>query len=156
MTRLLEIGGRPVTLLNGDLVRKLISSELGFSKEDRDTNIRRIGYIASEITKHRGIAVCAPIAPYASVRREFREQVTAHGGMVEVHVSTPIEVCETRDRKGFYGAARRGEIKEFTGVSDPYEVPENPELEIDTSTVGLSDAVDQIIDHLRTEGFLED
>ncbi|MGH8127069.1 MAG: bifunctional sulfate adenylyltransferase/adenylylsulfate kinase [Gammaproteobacteria bacterium] len=133
MVKLLEMGGRRVTLLDGDLVRRNLSSELGFSKQDRDTNILRIGYVASEITKHGGIAICAPIAPYAATRRAVREIIEATGGgFIEVHVATPIEICEERDRKGLYARARAGEIKEFTGVSDPYEVPENAEIVVHT------------------------
>jgi len=133
MVKLLEMGGRRVTLLDGDLVRKHLSSELGFSKKDRDTNILRIGYVASEITKHGGIAICAPIAPYTATRREVREMIEATGGgFIEVHVATPIEICEERDRKGLYARARAGEIKEFTGVSDPYEEPENAEIVLHT------------------------
>lgn len=133
MVKLLEMGGRRVTLLDGDLVRRNLSSELGFSKQDRDTNILRIGYVASEITKHGGIAICAPIAPYAATRRAVRETVEATGGgFIEVHVATPIEICEARDRKGLYARARAGEIKEFTGVSDPYEMPENAEIVVHT------------------------
>jgi sulfate adenylyltransferase len=133
MVKLLELGGRRVTLLDGDLVRRNLSSELGFSKEHRDLNIRRIGYVASEITKHGGIAICAPIAPYAATRRAVREMIEATGGgFIEVFISTPIEVCEERDRKGLYARARAGKIAEFTGVSDPYEVPENPEIVVHT------------------------
>ena len=122
-TKLLEAGGRSVTLLDGDIVRRNLSSELGFSKEHRDLNILRIGFVASEITKGGGIALCAPIAPYAHVRKQNRELVSTYGGYVLVHVSTPLEVCESRDRKGLYAKAKAGIIKEFTGVSDPYEVP---------------------------------
>ena len=121
MTKLMEAGGRRVTLLDGDIVRKNLSSELGFSKEHRNLNIERIGYVASEITKNGGIAICAPIAPYAQSRRTVRETIEPLGGFLEIHVSTPIEVCEARDRKGLYARARAGVIKEFTGVSDPYE-----------------------------------
>ncbi|HBG51814.1 MAG TPA: adenylyltransferase, partial [Gammaproteobacteria bacterium] len=117
MVKLMEMGGRPVTLLDGDLVRKHLSSELGFSKEHRNLNILRIGYVAAEITKHRGIAVCAPIAPYRETRRQVREMVQAGGGFIEVHVATPLEVCEARDRKGLYAKARAGLIPEFTGIS---------------------------------------
>ncbi len=114
-------------------MRRNLSSELGFSKADRDLNILRIGFVASEITKHGGIAICAPIAPYAATRRAVRETVEATGGgFIEVHVATPIEICEARDRKGLYARARAGEIKEFTGVSDPYEMPENAEIVIHT------------------------
>ncbi|MEO0693969.1 MAG: bifunctional sulfate adenylyltransferase/adenylylsulfate kinase, partial [Pseudomonadota bacterium] len=121
MVKLMEMGGRPVTLLDGDIVRKNLSSELGFSKEHRDLNIRRIGYVASEITKNGGIAICAPIAPYATTRRAVREDIEQFGAFVEVHVATTIEECEKRDRKGLYKLARDGKIKEFTGISDPYD-----------------------------------
>jgi len=117
MVKLMEMGGRPVTLLDGDVVRKNLSSELGFSKEHRDLNIRRIGYVASEITKNGGIAICAPIAPYATTRRAVREDVEQFGAFIEVHVATSIEECERRDRKGLYKLAREGKIKEFTGIS---------------------------------------
>ena len=119
LVKFLEFGGRPVTLLDGDLVRKNLSSELGFSKEHRDINIRRIGYVASEITKNGGIAVCAPIAPYDGVRKDVRAMIEPVGGFMLVHVDTPLEVCEQRDRKGLYAKARAGIIKEFTGISDP-------------------------------------
>ena len=119
----METGDRPVTLLDGDLVRKNLSSELGFSKEHRDINIRRIGYVASEITKNGGIAICAPIAPYTETRRAVREMIEGLGAFVEIHVATSLEECERRDRKGLYKLAREGKIKEFTGVSDPYEEP---------------------------------
>src|SRR5215468_1297647 len=132
MVKLMEMGGRPVTLLDGDLVRKHLSSELGFSKEHRDLNIQRIGYVASEITKNGGIAICAPIAPYAATRKIVREMIEPLGGFVEIHVATPIEVCEARDRKGLYAKARAGILKGFTGIDDPYEVPETPELRLDT------------------------
>src|SRR5690606_14237615 len=117
MVKLMEMGGRPVTLLDGDVVRKHLSSERGFSKEHRDINIRRIGYVASEITKNGGIAICAPIAPYAATRRAVREMVEASGAFIEVHVATSVEECERRDRKGLYKLAREGKIKEFTGIS---------------------------------------
>ena len=111
LTKFLEVGGRPVTLLDGDLVRKHLSSELGFSKEHRDINIRRIGYVASEITKNGGITICAPIAPYEATRKAVRDIVEPVGGFVLVHVATPLETCEQRDRKGLYAKARRGELK---------------------------------------------
>ena len=132
LSKLLELGGRPVTILDGDLVRKNLSSELGFSKEHRDINIRRIGYVASEITKHRGIAICAPIAPYDATRKDVRAMIDPHGGFILVHVNTSVEECESRDRKGLYAKARAGIIKEFTGISDPYDVPTDAELHIDT------------------------
>ncbi len=156
MVKFLEMGGRPVTLLDGDLVRKHLSSELGFSKEHRDINIRRIGFVASEITKNGGIAVCAPIAPYDAVRREVREMVEAGGGFVLVHVATPLDVCEERDRKGLYAKARAGIIKEFTGISDPYEEPADAELAIDTTDLTPEEAAHRIILHLEKEGFIGD
>ncbi len=154
MVKLLEMGGRPVSLLDGDIVRKNLSSELGFSKEHRDLNIQRIGYVASEITKNGGIAICAPIAPYASVRKQVRETIKPGGGFVLVHISTPIEVCETRDRKGLYAKARAGIIKQFTGISDPYEVPEKPDLTIDTSDMSPEEAAQAVILHLESEGYI--
>lgn len=149
-----EIGGRPVTLLDGDLVRKHLSSELGFSKEHRDLNIRRIGFVASEITKNRGIAICAPIAPYDSTRKEVRSMIEPFGGFIMVHLSTPVEVCEQRDRKGLYAKARAGIIKEFTGVSDPYEEPTDAEVVIDTAELTPEEAAQEIILHLEREGFI--
>ncbi len=132
MIKLLEMGGRPVTLLDGDLVRKHLSSELGFSKEHRDINIRRIGYVASEITKNGGIAICAPIAPYDSTRKDVRAMIEPFGGFILVHLSTSVEVCEQRDRKGLYAKARAGILKEFTGISDPYEEPTDAEVTVNT------------------------
>ncbi|MEW5770481.1 MAG: bifunctional sulfate adenylyltransferase/adenylylsulfate kinase [Pseudomonadota bacterium] len=152
--KLMEMGGRRVTLLDGDVVRRNLSSELGFSKEHRDINIRRIGYVASEITKHGGIAICAPIAPYRQTRRAVRDMIEPWGGFIEVHVSTAIEVCEGRDRKGLYAKARAGLIPEFTGVSDPYEVPEAPELVIDTAQYSVEEAVARIVLKLEHEGYL--
>ena len=154
MTKFLEAGGRPVTLLDGDIVRKHLSSELGFSKEHRDLNIRRIGFVASEITKNGGIAICAPIAPYQSVRREARDMIQPEGGFILVHVATPIEVCEARDRKGLYAKARAGIIKEFTGISDPYEEPTDADVVIDTSRLSPEEAAQQIILHLEREGYV--
>src|SRR5574340_666512 len=152
--RLMEMGGRCVTLLAGDIVRRHLSSELGFTKAHRDINVRRIGFVASEITKNRGIAICAPIAPYRQTRRDVRSMIEAVGGFVEIHVATPIETCESRDRKGLYVKARAGLIPEFTGVSDPYEVPEKPELAIDTTSLGIEEAVQQILLKLEHEGYL--
>lgn len=154
MVKLMEMGGRPVTLLDGDVVRKHLSSELGFSKEHRDINIKRIGYVASEITKNGGIAICAPIAPYAATRRAVREMVEAGGAFVEVHVATPLEECERRDRKGLYKLAREGKIKEFTGISDPYEEPANPELRIDTSHIDVDGAAHQVLLKLESMGLI--
>jgi sulfate adenylyltransferase len=152
--RLMEMGGRSVTLLDGDIVRRHLSSELGFSRAHRDINVRRIGFVASEITKNRGIAICAPIAPYRQTRRDVRAMIEAVGGFIEIHVATPITTCEARDRKGLYAKARAGLIPEFTGVSDPYEVPEQPELAIDTTDLGIDEAVQQILLKLEHEGFL--
>ncbi len=152
--RLMEMGGRPVTLLDGDIVRHHLSSELGFSREHRDINVRRIGFVASEITKNRGIAICAPIAPYRQTRRDVRTMIEAAGGFVEIHVATPIETCELRDRKGLYAKARAGLIPEFTGVSDPYEVPEKPEIAIDTTSLTVDEAVQRILLKLEHEGYL--
>jgi sulfate adenylyltransferase len=156
MVKLMEMGGRPVTLLDGDIVRKNLSSELGFSKEHRDLNIRRIGYVASEITKNGGIAICAPIAPYATTRRAVREDVEAFGAFVEVHVATSIEECERRDRKGLYKLAREGKIKEFTGISDPYDVPENPELRVETENVDVDICAHQVLLKLESMGLIKD
>ncbi|MFD2173314.1 bifunctional sulfate adenylyltransferase/adenylylsulfate kinase [Rhodobacter lacus] len=155
MVKLMEMGGRPVTLLDGDVVRKHLSSELGFSKEHRDINIKRIGYVASEITKNGGIAICAPIAPYTATRRAVREMIEAYGAFVEVHVATPIEECEARDRKGLYKLAREGKIKEFTGISDPYEVPANPELAVDTTGVDVDHCAHQVILKLESMGLIK-
>lgn len=155
MVKLLEIGGRRVTLLDGDIVRKHLSSELGFSREHRDINIRRIGFVASEITKNGGIAICAPIAPYAATRREVREMIEPMGGFLEVHVATPLEVCEQRDRKGLYAKARKGLIKEFTGISGPYEEPDSPELRIDTQSCTPDEAAHQIVLKLESMGFIK-
>ena len=154
MVKFLEMGGRPVTLLDGDIVRKNLSSELGFSKEHRDINIRRIGFVASEITKNGGIAICAPIAPYDSVRKEVREMIQPRGGFVLVYLNTPLEVCERRDRKGLYAKARAGIIKEFTGISDPYEAPEDAEVVIDTSDMTPDEAAQIVLLHLEREGYV--
>ncbi len=154
MVKLMEMGGRPTTLLDGDLVRKNLSSELGFSKEHRDLNIRRIGYVASEITKNGGIAICAPIAPYATTRRAVREDIEAFGAFVEVHVATTIEECEKRDRKGLYKLAREGKIKEFTGISDPYDVPVNPELVIETEGTDVDYCAQQVLLKLESMGLI--
>jgi sulfate adenylyltransferase len=154
LAKLLELGGRSVTMLDGDLVRKHLSSELGFSKEHRDINIRRIGFVASEVTKHGGIALCAPIAPYDQTRQDVRDMVQTGGGFILVHVATPLEVCEERDRKGLYAKARAGVIKEFTGISDPYEEPTDAELTIDTTTSTPEESAERIIGYLQAEGYL--
>jgi len=154
MVKFLEMGGRPVTILDGDLVRKNLSSELGFSKEHRDINIRRIGYVASEITKNGGIAVCAPIAPYEATRKAVKEMIEAGGGFILVHVATSVEVCEQRDRKGLYAKARAGILKEFTGISDPYEVPVKADMTIDTGALTAEEAAQEIVLHLEREGYI--
>jgi sulfate adenylyltransferase len=155
MVKLMEMGGRPVTLLDGDVVRKHLSSELGFSKEHRDLNIKRIGYVASEITKNGGIAICAPIAPYTATRRAVREMVEAYGAFVETHVATSIEECERRDRKGLYKLAREGKIKEFTGISDPYEAPTNAELVVDTEGTDVDHCAHQVLLKLEQMGLIK-
>lgn len=153
-SRFLEIGDRPVTLLDGDIVRHNLSSELKFTKEHRDINVRRIGFVASEITKNRGIAICAPIAPYHNTRAEIRRVIESYGGFVEVHVATPLDVCEQRDRKGMYAKARAGLIKGFTGVDDPYEVPENPEVKINTSDLTPDEAAQEILLYLGQRKYI--
>jgi len=153
-TKFLEMGGRPVTLLDGDIVRKHLSSELGFSKEHRDINIRRIGFVASEITKNGGIAICAPIAPYDSIRKDVRAMIQPLGGFILVYLSTSLETCEARDRKGLYAKARAGLVKEFTGISDPYEAPADAEVVIDTSELSPEEAAQEIFLHLERQGFI--
>lgn len=152
--RLMEIGERHVSLLDGDVVRKHLSSELGFSREHRDLNVLRLGYVASLITQHRGVAICAPIAPYAATRAKVRAMIEPYGGFVEVYVSTPIEVCEARDRKGLYARARAGLIQRFTGVSDPYEPPASAEIVIDTTTISVRAAAERILGWLAAAGYL--
>ena len=154
MIKLMEMGGRPVTLLDGDIVRKNLSSELGFSKAHRNLNIERIGFVASEITKNGGIAICAPIAPYAATRRLVRETIEQYGAFVEVHVATSLEECERRDRKGLYKLAREGKIKEFTGISDPYDVPEAPELRLETESVEVDHCAHQVLLKLESMGLI--
>ena len=154
MYKLMEMEDRPITLLDGDIVRQHLSSELGFSKEDRDIHVKRIGYVASEITKHGGVAICAPIAPYSNTRRIVRNMIDDVGSFVEIHVSTPLSVCEERDVKGLYKRARAGKILEFTGVSDPYEEPQNPEITIDTSDITVEESSAIILDKLLSMGLL--
>ena len=153
--KFIEEGRRSVTLLDGDVVRRHLSSELGFSKAHRDINVRRIGFVASEIAKNGGVAICAPIAPYAGTRRDVREMVEAHGAMIEIHVCTPLAVCEARDRKGLYAKARKGIIPEFTGISDPYEAPEHPEIGIDTTDLTPMQAAQEIFLYLFAKGYLD-
>jgi sulfate adenylyltransferase len=153
-SKFLEMGERPVTLLDGDIVRHNLSSELNFSKEHRDINVRRIGFVASEITKNRGVAICAPIAPYTKTRDEIRKTIEAYGGFVEVYVATPLDVCESRDRKGMYAKARAGLIKGYTGIDDPYEEPASPEVRIDTSHISPDEAAQEILLFLGQKGFI--
>jgi sulfate adenylyltransferase len=155
MVKLMEMGGRPVTLLDGDVVRKHLSSELGFSKEHRDINIKRIGYVASEITKNGGIAICAPIAPYTATRRAVREMIENYGAFIEVHVATSVEECERRDRKGLYKLAREGKIKEFTGISDPYEIPTKAELVVETENAEVDNCAQAVILKLESMGLIK-
>jgi sulfate adenylyltransferase len=151
----LEQGERTVTSLDGDVVRRHLSAGLSFSKEDRETNIARIGWVAAEISRHGGMAICSPIAPFDSTRRQVRGLVAQAGGaFVLVHVATPLEECERRDRKGLYAKARRGEIPEFTGISSPYEVPEDADLRVDTTGRSITDALDEVLDHLYDAGYL--
>ena len=154
LVKLLEHGRRRVTLLDGDIVRINLSSELGFSKEHRDLNIKRIGFVASEITKNGGIAICAPIAPYENIRKKNRELISKGGSYIEVYVATPIDVCEERDVKGLYAKARQGIIKGFTGIDDPYEEPINPEISIDTSNISQEEAVQQVVLYLENGGYI--
>jgi sulfate adenylyltransferase len=154
LVKFMEMGGRPVTVLDGDVVRKHLSSELSFSKEHRDINIRRIGFVAAEITKNGGIAICAPIAPYDSVRKEVRGMVEPGGGFVLVHVATPIETCEERDRKGLYAKARAGILKEFTGISDPYEEPADADVVLDTTKLLPEESAQEILLFLEREGYV--
>jgi sulfate adenylyltransferase len=153
---LVEDGTRRVTVLDGDLVRRVLSAGLGFSRADRDLNVRRIGWVAAEVSRHGGVAVCAPIAPYAATRAAVRREVSAVGDFVLIHVATPLEVCERRDHKGLYAKARAGLIPEFTGISDPYEAPTDADLVLDTSREPLDAALDRLLDLLRREGRLPD
>lgn len=150
-----EIDDRQVTVLDGDVIRQHLSKGLGFSREDRDTNVTRVGWVASEVTKHRGVAICALISPYEATRQKVRDMVEAHGGFIEVHVATPLEVCEGRDTKGLYARARTGLLTGFTGIDDPYESPRNPEMTIDTVDVAPEEAADQILECLASKGFIK-
>ncbi|WP_246056579.1 adenylyl-sulfate kinase [Nocardioides eburneiflavus] len=155
MDLLLEQGGRSVTSLDGDVVRRHLSAGLTFSKADRETNIRRIGWVAAEIARHGGVAVCSPIAPFAETREQVREMVESAGGaFFLVHVATPLEECERRDRKGLYAKARAGEIPEFTGISSPYEEPADPAVRVDTTGRIIEDALDDVLVALDEAGFL--
>ena len=149
-----SVSGAAVTLLDGDIVRQNLSSDLGFSRAERDRNVLRIGYVAAEITAHRGIAICAPIAPYDAARREVKRMIESGGGFVMVYVATPLGVCESRDRKGHYARARAGLMPHFTGVSDPYEVPTDADIVIDTDTQSVEDVTRMIIGRLEQLGYL--
>lgn len=152
--RLLNLGVPAVTMLDGDVVRTHLSSELGFSAEHRALNVRRIAFVAGEVARHGGVAVCSPIAPYAASRREARALVAPHGRFVLTWIDTPLEVCEARDPKGLYGRARAGQIPHFTGISHPYEPPDDAEIVIRTAGISPDDAVDQIVDYLKRERLL--
>ena len=141
--------------LDGDRVRQMLSSGLGFDRASRELNVRRIGYVAAEIVRHGGIAICSPIAPFAHTREEVRHMVEQSGDFVLVHVSTPIEECERRDLKGLYAQARQGRIPDFTGISSPYDVPADADLRIDTSAVTREEAAQQVIAHLVQGGWVE-
>ncbi|WP_433021629.1 adenylyl-sulfate kinase [Kribbella sp. CA-294648] len=151
---LVRTSGRTVTLLDGDVVRRMLSSGLGFTRGDRDLNVRRIGFVAAEIARHGGIAVCAPIAPYADSRAAVREMVEAVGDLVLIHVSTPLEECERRDVKGLYAKARAGLVEHFTGITDDYELPADADLRIDTSRLDRQTSLATVVDHLRTGGWI--
>lgn len=153
--KFMELRDRPVTLLDGDIVRTHLSSELSFSKSDREINVRRIGYVASEITKNRGIAICAPIAPYEESRRYNRELISHYGGYIEIYMSTPFEVCAQRDRKGLYAKAEKGLIHGVTGVDDPYIPPANPDLNIDTSQTTPAEAAQEVLLYLSEQGYIQ-
>lgn len=153
-SRLLKMGGRPVIVLDGDVIRRHLSEDLGFSKEHRDTNIRRIGFVASMITQSGAIALCAQIAPYHSARRQVRQMIEATGGFILVHIATPLEVCEERDPKGLYLKARAGLVEHFTGVSDPYEPPSDAEIVIDTTGLAPDEAAHTIVDYLQVQGYV--
>ena len=154
MIKLLEEGSRPVSLLDGDIVRTNLSSELGFSKSHRSINVKRIGFVASEITKNGGVAICAPIAPYEADRLANRQIISKYGIFIEVYVNTPLEICEERDSKGLYELARKGELKEFTGISDPYEEPKNPDISINSSGLSPEKLVEQIYGSIKTLGLI--
>ncbi|GAB2974698.1 adenylyl-sulfate kinase [Nocardioides montaniterrae] len=156
MDRILEQGGRSITSLDGDVVRRNLSAGLTFSKADRETNIRRIGWVAAEIARHGGLAVCSPIAPFDSTRKAVRADVEAAGGaFFLVHVATPLEECERRDRKGLYAKARAGEIPEFTGISSPYDEPADADVRVDTTGRTIDEALDDVIVGLRAAGYLD-
>jgi len=156
MDRLLEAGTRTVTSLDGDVVRRNLSAGLTFSKEDRETNIRRIGWVAAEISRHGGVAVCSPIAPFDATRQDVRRYVADAGGaFFLIHVATPLEECERRDRKGLYAKARAGQIPEFTGISSPYEEPLDADVRVDTTGRSIEDALEDVVVALRDAGYVD-
>jgi sulfate adenylyltransferase len=151
---LAERGDRKVTLLDGDLVRQLLSAGLTFSRADRDLNIARIGFVAAEVARHGGIAICSPVAPFAEARAQARKMVSEVGDFLLIHVATPLEVCEARDRKGLYAKARAGLISQFTGISDPYEEPQDADLVIDTAAMTREQATEAVLRLLTSGGWL--
>lgn len=153
--RLMSYGKRNITLLDGDVTRRVLATELGFSKEDRNLNIQRLGFVAAEVTKVGGIAICSAIAPYQNQRAQNRELIREHGGYIEVYLSTSLIECEKRDAKGLYAKVRKGELKHFTGIDDPYEAPLNPEITIDTESLSIEKSVETIIDYLQQVGYLK-
>jgi sulfate adenylyltransferase len=153
LTILLMERGRQVTVLDGDVVRTHLSKGLGFSREDRDANVMRIGFVASEIVRHGGIVICAAVSPYRATRNDVRN-LTAQGHFIEVYVDTPLDVCEKRDVKGMYAKARRGEIKGFTGIDDAYEPPQFPEIILDTTSNTLEKNAYLLLDYLIERGFV--
>lgn len=154
LARLIEQQGKYVTLLDGDVVRTHLSKGLGFSREDRDTNLRRIGFVAAEIVRHGGIVICATVSPYLSTRLEIRSMV-GDDAFVEVFVNTPLELCEQRDKKGLYARARRGEIKNIAGIDDPYEAPEHPEMKLNTIESTPEENAMAILSYLQTNKLLQ-
>ena len=155
MTKLLEVTSRPITLLDGDVVRTHLSKGLGFSAEDRSINVQRIGYVASEITKHHGIAICAPIAPYYADRKVNEDAIRSFGGYIEVFADAPLATVEARDTKGLYAKARAGLIKGFTGIDDPYEAPENADVVCKTADESVEQSAQKVLDKLYELGYLE-
>jgi len=152
--KLAEITSRPVTILDGDIIRQNLSKGLGFSQKDRSINVRRVGFVAKEITKHGGIAICALVSPYEVDRNNNRKEIEEYGGYIEVYVSTPLEVCEARDPKGLYKLARAGVIKNFTGIDDPYEPPKNPEINVSTANISRTNTVEIVINYLKQEKYI--
>jgi sulfate adenylyltransferase len=153
VAEMLEARGRTITMLDGDVVRTHLSRGLGFSREDRDENVRRIGFVAAEVVRHGGLAICAVVSPYRATRGEVRQMV-GPGSFVEVFVDTPVEICEARDVKGLYAGSRRGEVSALTGVADPYEPPENPELRLETVDRTAEENALRVVEYLEQRGFV--